>query len=100
MLALLRTLPSSSSRTPETLVAAGLIPMFVDILNLRTEKARRVYSRVMEFLDTFVHAVRDALGTLTTAKGFDAISDLIDYETKTAFEKVSRGDGFPAHRTG
>ncbi|KAJ5160845.1 uncharacterized protein N7482_007849 [Penicillium canariense] len=96
LLALLRTLPSSSSRTPETLVAAGLIPMFVDILNLRTEKARRVYSRIMEFLDTFVHAVRDALGTLTAAKGFDAISDLIDHETKTAFERVSRGDGFPA----
>ncbi|KAJ5489705.1 hypothetical protein N7539_004595 [Penicillium diatomitis] len=96
LLALLRTLPSSSSRTPETLVAAGLIPMFVDILNLRTEKARRVYSRVMEFLDTFVHAVRDALGTLTTAKGFDAISDLIDYETKTAFENVFSGEGFPS----
>ncbi|KAJ5138802.1 uncharacterized protein N7515_003650 [Penicillium bovifimosum] len=96
LLALLRTLPSSSTRTPETLVAAGLIPMFVDVLNLRTEKARRVYSRIMEFLDTFVHAVRDALGTLTTAKGFDAMSDLIDYETKTAFEKVNRGEGFPA----
>lgn len=96
LLALLRTLPSSSSRTPETLVAAGLIPLFVDILKLRTEKARRVYSRVMEFLDTFVHAVRDALGTLTSAKGFEAISDLIDYETKTAFEQVSQGKGFPA----
>ncbi|KAJ5449140.1 E3 ubiquitin ligase domain of unknown function DUF908 [Penicillium cf. griseofulvum] len=96
LLALLRTLPSSSTRTPETLVAAGLIPMFVDILNLRTEKSRRVYSRIMEFLDTFVHAVRDALGTLTTARGFDAMSDLIDHETKTAFEKVNRGDGFPA----
>ncbi|KAJ5815527.1 hypothetical protein N7474_007304 [Penicillium riverlandense] len=96
LLALLRTLPSSSTRTPETLVSAGLIPMFVDILNLRTPKARRVYSRVMEFLDTFVHAVRDALGTLTTAKGFDAMSDLIDHETKTAFEKVSRGEGFPS----
>lgn len=96
LLALLRTLPSSSSRTPETLVAAGLIPMFVDILNLRTEKARRVYSRVMEFLDTFVHAVRDALATLTSAKGFDAISDLIDHETKSAFEHVSQGNGFPS----
>lgn len=95
LLALLRTLPSSSSRTPETLVAAGLIPMFVDILNLRTDKVRRVYSRIMEFLDTFVHAVRDALGTLTAAKGFDAISDLIDFETKTAFENVSNGAGFP-----
>lgn len=95
LLALLRTLPSSSSRTPETLVAAGLIPMFVDILNLRTSKVRRVYSRIMEFLDTFVHAVRDALGTLTAAKGFDAISDLIDFETKTAFENVSSGAGFP-----
>ncbi|KAJ5179784.1 hypothetical protein N7492_002994 [Penicillium capsulatum] len=96
LLALLRTLPSSSSRTPETLVAAGLIPMFVDILSLRTDKARRVYSRIMEFLDTFVHAVRDALGTLTAAKGFDAISDLIDHETKTAFENVAQGNGFPA----
>ncbi|KAJ6155114.1 hypothetical protein N7470_005680 [Penicillium chermesinum] len=96
LLALLRTLPSSGLRTPDTLVAAGLIPMFVDILNLRTQKARRVYSRIMEFLDTFVHAVRDALGTLTAAKGFDAISDLIDHETKTAFESVQRGEGFPA----
>lgn len=96
LLALLRTLPSSGLRTPDTLVAAGLIPMFVDILNLRTQKARRVYSRIMEFLDTFVHAVRDALGTLTTAKGFDAISDLIDHETKTAFESVQRGEGFPS----
>ncbi|CAG7920874.1 unnamed protein product [Penicillium olsonii] len=95
LLALLRTLPSSSTRTPETLVAAGLIPMFVDILNLRTTKSRRVYSRVMEFLDTFVHAVRDALGTLTAAKGFDAMSDLIENETKTAFEKVNSGEGFP-----
>ncbi|THC94388.1 hypothetical protein EYZ11_006117 [Aspergillus tanneri] len=100
LLSLLRTLPGSSSRTPETLVSAGLIPMFVDILNLRTEKARRVYSRVMEFLDTFVHTVRDALGTLTNAKGFDAISDLIDFETKTSFENVSRGAGIPPqHKT-
>ncbi|KAF7592465.1 hypothetical protein BBP40_000246 [Aspergillus hancockii] len=100
LLALLRTLPGSSTRTPETLVSAGLIPMFVDVLNLRTEKARRVYSRIMEFLDTFVHAVRDALGTLTTAKGFVAISDLIDFETKTSFENVARGAGIPSqHKT-
>ena len=96
LLGLLRTLPGSSTRTPETLVSAGLIPMFVDVLNLRTEKARRVYSRIMEFLDTFVHAVRDALGTLTSAKGFDAISDLIDYETKTSFESVQKGEGIPS----
>lgn len=100
LLALLRTLPGSSSRTPETLVSAGIIRLFVDVLNLRTEKARRVYSRTIEFLDTFVHAVRDALGTLTAAKGFDAISDLIEYETKTAFENVSKGLGIPSrHKT-
>ncbi|KAL4979162.1 hypothetical protein BDW66DRAFT_118973 [Aspergillus desertorum] len=95
LLALLRTLPGSSTRTPETLVAAGLIPTFVDVLNLRTDKARRVYSRVMEFLDSFVLAVRDAFGILTNAKGFDALSDLIDYETKSSFENVSRGAGIP-----
>ncbi|OJK04143.1 hypothetical protein ASPACDRAFT_39759 [Aspergillus aculeatus ATCC 16872] len=100
LLALLRTLPGSSTRTPETLVSAGLIPMFVDVLKLRTEKARRVYSRVMEFLDTFVHAVRDALGTLTSSKGFDAISDLIDHETKSSFEHVKSGNGLPPqHKT-
>ncbi|KAF3481342.1 DNA binding protein URE-B1 [Arthroderma uncinatum] len=90
---LLRTLPSSGARAPETLVSAGLIPMFVDMLNLRTEKARRVYPRVLEFLDNFVHSVRDALATLATAKGFDAISGLIAAETKSAFEMVGEGKG-------
>lgn len=97
LLGLLRTLPSSSTRTPETLVAAGLIPMFVDILNLRTKMARRVYSRIMEFLDLFVHTVRDALGTLTSAKGFDAISELIEFETKSSHESVLQGAGIPSH---
>lgn len=97
LLGLLRTLPSSSTRTPETLVAAGLIPMLVDILNLRTKMARRVYSRVMEFLDLFVHTVRDALGTLTSAKGFDAISDLVESETKSSHENVLQGAGIPSH---
>lgn len=97
LLALLRTLPGSSTRTPETLVSAGLIPMFVDILNLRTNKARRVYSRVMEFLDTFVHTVRDAFSTLTNAKGFDAISELIATETKSAYANVQQGMGIPSH---
>ncbi|KAK2731309.1 hypothetical protein FQN55_004780 [Onygenales sp. PD_40] len=96
LFSLLRTLPNSGSRTPETLVAAGLIPLFVDILNLRTEKARRVYPRVMEFLDTFVHTVRDALATLAGAKGFHAISDLISSEAKTSFELVSKDQGIPA----
>lgn len=95
LFALLRTLPGSSTRTPETLVSAGLIPMLVEVLNLRTEKARRVYPRIMEFLDTFVHAVRDAFTTLATAKGFDAISDLISSETQSSFEKVSQGGGIP-----
>lgn len=95
LFSLLRTLLGSSSRTPETLIAAGLIPLFVDVLNLRTDKARRVYPRVLEFLDLFVHAVRDALGTLASAKGFDAISDLIGFETKSAFENVKHGTGIP-----
>ncbi|OAX82309.1 hypothetical protein ACJ72_03338 [Emergomyces africanus] len=96
LFALLRTLPNAGTRTPETLVAAGLIPLFVDILNLRTEKARKIYPRVMEFLDTFVHSVRDALATLAGAKGFHAISDLISFETKTSFDSVSKDRGIPA----
>lgn len=96
LFSLLRTLPNTGTRTPETLVSAGLIPMFVDILNLRTEKARTVYPKVLEFLDNFVHSVRDALATLASAKGFDALSDLISSEVKSAFESVSQGNGLPA----
>ncbi|KGY15381.1 hypothetical protein PABG_11686 [Paracoccidioides brasiliensis Pb03] len=92
---LLRTLPNCGTRTPETLVAAGLIPLLVDILNLRTEKARRIYPRVMEFMDTFVHSVRDALATLAAARGFHGISDLISYETRASFDLVAKGQGIP-----
>lgn len=95
LLGLLRTLPSSGSRTAESLVSAGLIQMFVDVLNIRTEKARRVYPRATEFIDTFVHSARDALTSLASAKGFDAISDLISVETKTAFDLVEQGSGIP-----
>lgn len=93
LFALLRTLPSVGARTPETLVSAGLIPMFVEILNTRTGKARRTYPRVLEFLDSFVHTVRDALATLATAKGFDALSDIIAAESKSAFDLVKEGKG-------
>ncbi|KAI1912667.1 E3 ubiquitin-protein ligase tom1 [Ophidiomyces ophidiicola] len=95
LFSLLRTLPNSGARTPETLVSAGLIPMLVDILNLRTEKARRVYPRVMEFLDTYVHPVRDSLATLASARGFDALSNLISFESKSAFDLVQEGRGIP-----
>ncbi|WEW60822.1 E3 ubiquitin-protein ligase tom1 [Emydomyces testavorans] len=100
LFSLLRTLPNSGARTPETLVSAGLIPMLVDILNLRTEKARRVYPRVMEFLDTYVHPVRDALATLAAARGFDALSSLISSESKSAYDLVKEGKGIPdIHKT-
>lgn len=95
LFSLLRTLPNSGTRTPETLVSAGLIPMLVDILNLRTEKARRVYPRVMEFLDTYVHPVRDALATLAAARGFDALSGLISSEAQDAYNLVKEGKGIP-----
>ncbi|EEP80273.1 HECT protein [Uncinocarpus reesii 1704] len=100
LFSLLRTLPNSGSRTPETLVSAGLIPMLVDILNLRTQKPRRVYPRVMEFLDTYVHPIRDALATLASARGFDALSGLISSEAKSAFDLVKENKGIPEeHKT-
>lgn len=96
LFALLRALPNCGVRVPESLVSAGLITIFVDILNLRTEKARRVQPRVIEFLDNFVHSVRDSLSILATSKGFDAVSGLISSDTKTSFDLVARGQGFPA----
>jgi E3 ubiquitin-protein ligase HUWE1 len=96
LFSLLSSLPISSPRTADTLVSAGLIQIFVDVLNLRSPSAERVYPKVMQYLDNFVHQVRDAFQTLANAKGLDAIADLTNFEVQSAAECVAQGGGLPA----
>ncbi|KAL8872238.1 MAG: hypothetical protein Q9174_002099 [Haloplaca sp. 1 TL-2023] len=93
LFSLLDALPNSSPRTSDTLIAAGLFDVLVDMLRLRTDKAERYHYKVLTFLNTIVYTVRDAFQTLANAKGLDTISDLLDYEVKSSLERANVGEG-------
>ena len=93
LLSLLDALPSSTSRTADSLVGAGLLEILVDVLRLRTAKAERVHHKVLTFLNSLVHGVRDAFQAFVNAKGLDAVSALISWEVSTSISRVSNGLG-------
>ncbi|KAH0544802.1 hypothetical protein FGG08_001031 [Glutinoglossum americanum] len=94
LFSLLSFLPSTA-RTGEALVSAGLIPILVEVLTIRTSRAERNHPKVLNFLDTFVYNVRDAFQSLANSKGLDAISDLVAFEVDSAFKKALNGEGIP-----
>lgn len=95
LFSLLDALPASTPRTGETLIAAGLLDILIEILTLRTGKAERYYPAVLAFLNSIIYTVRDAFQTLANSKGLDTISDLIAYEVQLALERARHGDGLP-----
>lgn len=95
LFSLLDALPASSPRTGETLIAAGLLDILIEILTLKTGKAERCYPAVLAFLNTIIYSVRDAFQTLANSKGLDTISDLIAYEVQLSLERARNGDGLP-----
>lgn len=95
LFSLLDALPASTIRTGETLIAAGLLDILIEILTLRTAKAERTYPRILTFLNTIIYSVRDAFQTLANSKGLDTISDLIAYEVQSSLERARNGEGLP-----
>ncbi|KAF2229264.1 hypothetical protein EV356DRAFT_580953 [Viridothelium virens] len=99
LFSLLIALPSGghTSRTvAEQMVSAGVLNILVDVLKLRTDKAERSHGKILNFLDNFVHNVRDAYQALISAHGFDAIADLVAYEVETSHDLACKGQGMPA----
>ena len=95
LFSLLETLPSAAPRTGDALIGAGLLEPLVEILNLRTTKAEQMHATVVAFLNNMIYQVRDSMQALATAKGFDAVADLIGFEVDTSLRKVSDGQGMP-----
>lgn len=95
LFSLLDALPASTIRTGETLIAAGLLDILIEILTLRTAKAERTHPRILTFLNTIIYSVRDAFQTLANSKGLDTISDLIAYEVQSSLERARNGEGLP-----
>ncbi|KAI9875937.1 MAG: hypothetical protein M1830_007716 [Pleopsidium flavum] len=100
LFSLLSTLPSSTPRAGESMVAAGLIQILVEVLTLRTNKAERNHTKVMNLFDSLVYQVREAFQTLANAKGLDILADLTAYEVESALQRADNGEGMPsAYRT-
>ncbi len=95
LFSLLEALPAFTPRTGETLVAAGLLDILIEILTLRTQKAERNHPKVLTFLNTIIYTVRDAFQTFANSKGLDTISDLSAYEVQSSLEKSQSGYGLP-----
>ncbi|TVY92941.1 E3 ubiquitin-protein ligase TOM1-like [Lachnellula willkommii] len=87
---------SANPRTAGDLVTAGLIPIFVEVLTLRTNIAERYQPDVLKILDTIMYSARDAFQTLVNADGLDVVSNLIVFEVKNAAENAATGKGTPS----
>lgn len=99
LFSLLDSLPTtgSSSRTAETLIGAGLFDILVRVLELKTEKAERVHSRILMFIMTITHGARDSLQTFANSKGFHVVADLVAYEVASSLEQVRAGKAIPGN---
>ncbi|KAJ8059764.1 hypothetical protein OCU04_011398 [Sclerotinia nivalis] len=87
-------------RTAEGLVTAGLIPIMIEILGLRTTVAQRYQPKTLSFLDNVVYSAREAFQILVNANGLDRVSDLIVHETTAASAMAESGNGMPIeHRS-
>ena len=95
LFSLLEVLQPSGPRTAESLVAAGLLDVLIEILTLRTDKAERNHPKVLTFLNTVLYSVRDAFQTFAHSKGLDAISDLTAWEVSSSLERTKAGKGIP-----
>lgn len=95
LFSLLEALPSSSPKTGESLIGAGLFDILIEMLSLRTAKAERYHHKVLTFLNTIVYTMRDAFQTFSNAKGLDTISELVAFEVSSSMDRAKEGQGIP-----
>ncbi|GAB7362571.1 hypothetical protein MBLNU230_g2887t1 [Neophaeotheca triangularis] len=84
---------NAGARQADKMVAAGIMGILVEVLNLRTTRAERFYERVIGLFDSFIHGIQHAFQNLSTVKGFDAIANLTGYEVEGALEDINNGRG-------
>lgn len=84
-----------TTHTGSSLVSAGIIPILIDLINLRTKKAFRHIPKALSILDQLLYGVPNAFQSFADAKGLEAVVDLASYETLQGLEEVSQGKGIP-----
>jgi E3 ubiquitin-protein ligase HUWE1 len=96
LLSLIETLSSVVHRGADSLVAAGLLEVLVDVLKLRSTRAERLHHKILMYLSSIVINVRDAFQAFVNAKGLETVSELIAWEVSTSIVHVGKGSGFEA----
>ncbi|KAL9107981.1 MAG: hypothetical protein Q9227_007196 [Pyrenula ochraceoflavens] len=82
-------------RPNEGTPSPGLVTAYVEVLNTRSEKARRYYLKVLEYFDRFCQHAKDALTVLSNSSAFEAVTALLFSEVNQSLECVAEGRGFP-----
>ncbi|GAB7346103.1 hypothetical protein MBLNU457_4860t2 [Dothideomycetes sp. NU457] len=87
---------NSHSRAGDQMVAAGLLPILVEMLQIRNDEAEKYYPNVLTFFDTFIHnGVRDAFQSLVNAQGLDVIANLTAQTVEASSQDAADGKGIP-----
>ena len=95
LFSLLMSLPTSPPRTGEAMIVAGLLDILIGMLKVRTDQARRVFPKILNFLDAHIYSIRDAFQALVNAEGLDAIANVFAFEVDSADKLVKKGEGLP-----
>ena len=85
-----------ATRNSDAFASPALMTAYMDLLQTHTEKAQRLYLKVLEFLEAFTHHIKDGLATLLNNKTFEAVTDLLNYLVSSALVLVQDGHGFPS----
>ncbi|KAI5799845.1 hypothetical protein EDC01DRAFT_764959 [Geopyxis carbonaria] len=92
LFSMINVMPTTNN-TGSLMVSAGIIPLLIDMINLRTKRAFRYLPRAINLLDQLVYGVQNAFQAFANAQGLDAVVDLVSHEVKTGLEEVKLGNG-------
>ena len=95
LFALIMSLPNSGPRAGESLVSAGLVKSFTEILRGPLFRTERHIQDVLTFLDVYVYNIRNAFQALVNSDGLNILADTIVQYVDTAFTLAENGLGMP-----
>jgi E3 ubiquitin-protein ligase HUWE1 len=85
-----------TTRNSDAFASPALMTAYREVLQTHTEKAQRLYVKVLEFLESFTHHIKDGLATLLNNGTFEAVTDLLNYLVSSALQLVQDKRDFPS----
>ena len=98
LFSLLRVIMDANIQAPrssDSFASSELLAGYVEVLKIHSNKAQRLYTKVLEFLEIFAHQIKDGLATLLNNKTYEAVSDLAHHLVSSSLELVEQKAGFP-----